>query len=127
MREIKFRAWDTWESYSGQRLVKEMVHFELGDMDEDYIIGAGTYLHKNVIVMQFTGLRDKNGKEIYEGDILAFDMKGVHPAQVVWRNGGFWVSVNDPGYEDRRIVPCPESCEVIGNIYENPELLKEKS
>ena len=75
-------------------------------------------------VMQFTGLHDKNGKEIYEGDIIQHSHDGTEPRkafEVFWdaerasfsmRNSdGYW-----PGIETR--------FQVIGNIYENPELLK---
>ncbi|HEX4218082.1 MAG TPA: YopX family protein, partial [Acidimicrobiales bacterium] len=64
MREIKFRAWDSEH--------KRMVMFELGDLDEGlYIDGAKIILIDGRPVMQYTGLKDKNGVEIYEGDIIA--------------------------------------------------------
>lgn len=70
-------------------------------------------------LMQFTGLHDKNGREIYEGDIVEvkFNDGGGYdnPVEVSFENGSFWVGM---GYlNDVKII------EVIGNIYENPELL----
>lgn len=79
----------------------------------------------DTVVMQFTGLIDKNGKEIYEGDIVAYDGNCV--ARVEWERGGFLFKFVD-GIEH----PSPNFwheptdepiTEVIGNIYENPSLL----
>ena len=101
-REIKFRAWDT----------------EYREWREDFTIQADGKVHDidgnetgTIVLMQFTGLKDKNGKEIYEGDIVK-SADGV--GEVKWR-GGAW------GYSN---VMWNEKYEVIGNIYENPELLQ---
>jgi uncharacterized phage protein (TIGR01671 family) len=87
------------------------------------------YSHDGWYVMQFTGLHDKNGKEIYEGDILRIE----HPykdreyiGEVVYEyymfmvNGFYFTHYDNPSdaFEEMKYV------EVIGNIYENPELLK---
>jgi len=69
--------------------------------------------------LQFTGLTDKNGVEIYEGDIIQDDIEMITDA-VVWSNEGMgWDAV--PNYPDKLAI---EDMEVIGNIHENPELLK---
>ena len=76
MREIKFRAWIKRKKellylkgfrYSGTEKIK--ITFP----DEDHDDCTYTYLKKDVVIEQFTGLHDKNGKEIYEGDIVKFD------------------------------------------------------
>ena len=75
-------------------------------------------LNDNLIVEQFTGLHDKNGKEIYEGDIVT---DGVGKYKIIY-------DLKLAGYQPYCIFrDDPENyCEVIGNIYENPELLEKK-
>jgi len=74
---------------------------------------------------QFTGLHDKNGKEIYEGDILQNEAGGHSP--VVYRYGGFFVELVDCEEFGTMYVPLNEAilfAEIIGNIHENLELLE---
>ncbi len=115
MREIKFRAWD--KSFTGR-----MWYWGADNANFDL---QKTLRNGNLTVMQFTGLKDKNGKEIYEGDV-ASDYFGVnHLVEWVEEEGNLKARVIDrhewPTYrhfKDLRVM------EVIGNIYENPELLK---
>jgi uncharacterized phage protein (TIGR01671 family) len=67
----------------------------------------------NLILMQFTGLKDRNGREIYEGDIVR--MSGEVLVEVRWQPRGAWNIMRSGSYP---------IYEIIGNIYENPELLK---
>jgi len=72
---------------------------------------------------QFTGLKDKNGTEIYEGDILHQD--NYSDWVVEWHNTGFYIyNVCNP---EMHFVLVKSDREVIGNIYENPELIKEET
>jgi len=78
------------------------------------------------ILMQFTGLLDTNGVEIYEGDIV-FSKRSGNKGQVFWHDErGYWEV--DCSITDKYIQPNDDWCdyEVIGNIHENPELLGEK-
>lgn len=107
MREIKFRAWD----------------HEIGVMADDVHSKYGA-TYKSATLMQFTGLLDKNGKEIYEGDIVEQDVncmfdKGKHKQEVSFNGKDQFVSGNCS------LNQAIESfqAEVIGNIYENPELM----
>lgn len=108
-REIKFRAWefDERKMYYNWPVLKfngETMYPFHPDVDTDREL------------MQFTGLTDKNGKEIYEGDIVKTAPKVFH--KVIFNRGEFQISMVSLAYKRESEV------EVIGNIYENPELLK---
>lgn len=121
-REIKFRAWD--------KILKRMSEVScINNFDGLVILDETNYGHvtqkiSDVELVQFTGLLDKNGKEIYEGDILKSAYNGNHP--VVWRSGGWGLDHSGgcckPWKGDLSGHHHME--EIIGNIYENPELLK---
>lgn len=108
-REIKFRVWDDLEFMSNP--------FTL----EDLILKRVQLTH-DCIVMQFTGLHDRNGVEIYEGDIVRFDEWDDEDDRViVYKKYGFTYS--DTFYDFEGLLYNDEVT-VIGNIYENPELLQ---
>uniref|UniRef100_A0A6M3KJG8 Putative YopX protein n=1 Tax=viral metagenome TaxID=1070528 RepID=A0A6M3KJG8_9ZZZZ len=118
MREIKFRAWDKEKK---QILVPLacVFHFSIDGFQGVEYHGGGhvIFLQKNhVELMQCTGLKDKNGKEIYEGDIIN---EGVIKNKIVsWFPGQccFNIGYYHPEAQKRH--------EILGNIYENPELIK---
>lgn len=87
-------------------------------------LDAGDILQRfdNDNVMQFTGLYDKNGKEIYEGDIVKLVNKdGIkHITEIKWHNGRY-VTDTWMMFADTLVL---HKCEVIGNIYENSELIQ---
>ena len=100
MRQIKFRAWD------GEEMLKDWLVLK----DTGGGVFPVTLTRKAGVVMQFTGLKDKNGKDVYEADIIKRFEEDDKPELVIW--GDF----NCRAWNDKDI-------EVIGNIYENPELL----
>ena len=125
----KFRAWLKKE----KRMTD--VH-EITFIDgEVYLISdvTGFYAYEEFKLMQSTGLKDKNGVEIYEGDIVRFsDCDGdVYVTPVVWDKNyacfGVSFSGKYPTSFDylEEFYTDPKDIEVVGNIYENPELLGE--
>ena len=125
MREIKFRAWDMDRKVM---LGIQYVIFYDGDFYENYRDLEDGILIENIAVMQYTGLKDKNGVEIYEGDIV-FD-RWANEYTPVFQNGIYMaynpknLMQNDPSTQFN--IVWKDGCEVIGNIYENPELLSTK-
>jgi uncharacterized phage protein (TIGR01671 family) len=124
MRKIAFRAWDKQEEKMLDmfRLFNPIQSEELSILDyilwEDERETSIYHGCNNYILMQYTGLKDKNGKEIYEGDIVK-TRKGGHKIIVEFIRGKF-----EPFDDSGEYGHFAEECEVIGNIYENPELLK---
>lgn len=118
MRKIKFRAYlkDT----------SEMVKVGAMDWDHEgnllclnYPKGKDYFGYEDdIALMQYTGCKDVFGNEIYEGDIVRFDGKLF---EVRWIFSGFYASADDLYIP---IATNEEDMEVIGNIYENPDLLK---
>ena len=120
MRELKFRVYIPDHA--------KFSYFRLGEFDY-----SDRYLYQHQYpVQQYTGLKDKNGKEIYEGDICN---TGIVTGDVNYSIGGFYLASNPlmeyfKGYPDNMNVLSPDwdyswiDVEVIGNVMQNPELLE---
>lgn len=118
-REIKFRAWD-----NNKMIIQD---FDIEDLMQGFSV-----FDKDFIWMQYTGLKDIQKKEIYEGDILGIELqkcndKGRQTSQVIFDLGGFAISIiNCKIYKRGSInyfAKYADQFKIIGNIYENPELL----
>jgi len=117
MREIKFRVW----CKEGPSMLDWDYLINEPDF-ADFMKGAHVEDAYYSRLMQYTGLKDKNGKEIYEGDVIVV-IEWNRKYNVVFERGMFKAS----GSTTFSLVTATNgelSCQVIGNIYENPELLK---
>lgn len=127
MREIKFRA---WQKHHRKMLPVKIIDFNRNTITVDYgektIPRFNTFDMENFELMQYTGLKDKYGTEIYEGDICncrEYECFG----KIEWNedNAGFYfyVAVEGGGFDEECLYEYADELEVIGNIYDNPELL----
>lgn len=125
MRVIKFRAWD---SENRQMLDVQELNFEDcfygGEMQIKTTMYNDYFDYREMPLMQYTGLKDKNGKEIYEGDIVKL---GTYTKGVVEYSNKYaqFIIINTKTIEyECEPLGDYEKIEVIGNRYDNPELLK---
>lgn len=141
MRDIKFRAWDE---------INKIMHYRFefirsGIETNDWIIFKSDkqtlkkdevfnnpYFQQQLKIMQYTGLKDKNGIEIYEGDICEIEYSKESQREAFCKNGigfieyldgSFWI--NNKYDKFSIIIDSSEKLKVIGNIYENPKLLEQ--
>lgn len=132
MRDIKFRVWDNRQN---KYLNPDDVSISADgfitvfnvDGKHSRVVQPPGSLSPRFIIEQYTGLKDKNGKEIYEGDVVKVEGDG-EIYRVEWIRSGFGL---EPRYNSLRYpvlgnVELRRKIEVIGNIHENPELLEEK-
>ncbi len=133
MRSIRFRAWHKKErkmldvqdisfTKSGRCVGARCFHAEIHGGFWYY------YIDEDIDLMQYTGLKDKNGKEIYEGDIvktLYVFSSDIPHGQIKFKKGRFFVEWMNEDEEMNDILHIhAKASEIIGNIYENPELLE---
>ena len=142
MRDIKFRAWDV----EGDEFITDYSdgEFSLVEFYGDgfeviqsvlvYALINGEHeqyesferISENVELMQFTGLKDKDRKDIYEGDILS--RNNMKTGYVAFETGSFRIMIDTPKGMRNYVLGSDgaDLSQIIGNIYENPELLEAK-
>lgn len=124
-REIKFRAWhkDLKKMFKIGQITLEKGTWNFEPNDRDFI-GMSIPSQPSFVLMQYTGLHDKNGKEIYEGDILKVYYKGMSEVGYVEYDNDYCeykIIINTD--KDYFSLWKSIDLEKIGNIYDNPELL----
>lgn len=133
MREIKFRAWDKEKGMTYQDNLRWIALS--GDGNWTMNTGHGSKIQlitgcgfPENHLMQFTGLKDKNGKEIWEGDVVSASIYADEIPQVLevrWEAGCFVIDYKDSEADFCAVGWFPGTLEAIGDIYSNPELLKD--
>ena len=136
----KFRAWDSeanimiYSDHRTRKLYDVYYGFEMNEKGELECRWEGDFTESQVLdggildnIMQYTGLKDKNGRQIFEGDILK--CRRYEFVKVIWGDDGFkaWYqpsSVNITVISLNHFLKKNKSTKIIGNIYENPELLE---
>ena len=126
MREIKFRAWDKrrqqfhWGISNVCLTLGGNLMWQFGFKSPDFLDKEEA---EDYVLQQYTGLHDKNGEEIYEGDIIRDNEKKNH--KVLWDSSLYgWSPFGC--HIPWSVGSLPKHFEVIGNIYENPELVEEE-
>ncbi len=129
----KFRGWNTRINvmYSAEEMGRDQLTLSVDGRGFINVSGKSTKLSTfatHIIPMQYTGLKDKNGKEIYEGDIAESVWQVDHKTKIVgqvtyYSVFALWSLMNSKG---DMVSPCWNECEVIGDIHTSPQLLEEK-
>lgn len=130
MRNIRFRFWGKENKHMYNDVEFSLYHRATGNFVSNVDKAMKTMNFEEIEIMQSTGLPDKHGKEIYEGDILRALVKGhIVVAPMIWHRGKaqFGLDANidfeAPSHIEVDVKTYGDVPEIIGNIYQNPELL----
>ena len=129
----KFRAWDTTKKEMFKDTFAITESGQVVVVEQENVMCPPDYVFvDHLVIMQSTGLKDKNGKEIFEGDIVQFedcyevsDFLYINTGIIEWCQGGFHVTNRDSVLMEDLFDGDSLDVTIIGNIYENPELLED--
>ena len=130
----KYRAWDSANKEMFKDTFAITENGQVVVVEQESVASSPDYVFVyHLVIMQSTGLKDKNGKEIFEGDIVQFedcyevsDFLYINTGIIEWCQGGFHVTNRDSVLMEDLLDGDSLDVIIIGNIYENPELLEVK-
>ena len=133
-REFKFRAWDNISGSMTYLDEKDSNDFFIGYTDQKLVLYVNEpadiesggeheqvdrwYINEDCVIMQYTGLKDMNGKDIFEWDVISYTNMGIIITTPVAQSSYGWYPFTDKSYE----LETATNIEVLGNVYENDEL-----
>lgn len=131
MRELKFRVWSkeqkTYEYKFPYNSIGDFYVSSRGKVFSDFGNTIAPEVRQDdFIVEQYTGLKDKNGKEIYEGDIVKAETRDKHYGilgKVVYRQCAFWIENAEDTHREDMLKYYEKEVEIIGNIHKDKEFL----
>lgn len=127
MREIKFRVWiaDYKKMIYPDGLLELSGNEGYGHLEQQFLGECYEYTNDETIfpLMQYTGLKDRNGKEIYEGDVVELPILDITTMENIIAQVEFRAPIFITRNKNRAEL-LDSKCKVTGNIYENPEVLK---
>lgn len=128
MREIKFRAWhiEREKMFCVESLQLEDEYYVLND--GDIYSDAFSVKKSDIQLMQFIGIQDKSGREVYEGDIIQYGTPPTYQSSIFWSPQDFgFVTYNEllGEYTGLSFFTGYKNFKVIGNVHQNPELLEQ--
>ena len=130
----KYRAWDSAKKEMFKDTFAITESGQVVVVEQESVASSPDYVFvDHLVIMQSIGLRDKNGKEIFEGDVVQFedcseasDFLYINTGIIEWCQGGFHVTNRDSVLMEDLLDGDSLDVTIIGNIYDNPELLEDK-
>ena len=119
----RFRAWDTTNKEMFKDTFAITESGQVVVVEQESVVSPPDYVFvDHLVIMQSTGLKDKNGQEIFEGDVVSIDTDEFDLLFVKYEAGNYWLMDGEECVE--HLSDYYKYVSIVGNIYENPELLE---